>query len=75
MILRQLTHCYGLAPDQLRCLTDNPADGVYGFTQQEQAFLIKYCYKRAPGILALGGLERPQFVSCLNDEIALLFVT
>ncbi|MEZ4713755.1 MAG: phosphotransferase [Caldilineaceae bacterium] len=42
LILRQLAHCYGLAPDQLHCLTDNPADGVYGFTRHQQAFVIKF---------------------------------
>ncbi len=42
LILRQLARCYGLTPDQLQCLTDNPADGVYGFTRHGQAFVIKY---------------------------------
>ena len=42
LILTQLARCYGLAPDQLHCLTDNPADGVYGFTRHGQAFVIKY---------------------------------
>lgn len=41
-ILNQLAHCYGLTPDQLHCLTDNPADGVYGFMQHEQSFVVKY---------------------------------
>ena len=42
LILRQLARSYGLAPEQLHCLTDNPADGVYGFTRHAQAFVIKY---------------------------------
>ncbi|MEZ4737052.1 MAG: phosphotransferase [Caldilineaceae bacterium] len=42
LILNQLAHCYGITTDQLHCLTDNPADGVYGFTQHEQSFVIKY---------------------------------
>lgn len=44
LILRQLARCYGLAPEQLQCLTDNPADGVYGFTRHQQAFVVKYSY-------------------------------
>ena len=42
LTLRQLAQRYDLAPDQLHCLTDNPADGVYGFTRHRQAFVIKY---------------------------------
>ncbi|MCE7981136.1 MAG: hypothetical protein DYG89_08090 [Caldilinea sp. CFX5] len=41
LLLNQLAYCYGIAPDQLYCLTDNPADGVYGFTHQGQAFVVK----------------------------------
>ncbi|MCB0086810.1 MAG: hypothetical protein KDE54_02775 [Caldilineaceae bacterium] len=40
LILSQLARCYDLAPDQLHCLTDNPADGVYGLTRGQQAFVI-----------------------------------
>lgn len=42
LILNQLARCYGLTPDQLHCLTDNPGDGVYGFTQHQQSFVVKY---------------------------------
>ncbi|MCB0127939.1 MAG: phosphotransferase, partial [Caldilineaceae bacterium] len=42
LLLHQLARCYGLASDQLQCLTDNPADGVYGFTRHGQAFVLKY---------------------------------
>jgi amicoumacin kinase len=42
LILSQLAHCYGIEPTQLHCLTDNPEDGVYGFTQHGQDFVVKY---------------------------------
>ncbi|MEZ4869346.1 MAG: phosphotransferase [Caldilineaceae bacterium] len=42
LILTQLARRYGLAPGQLQCLTDNPDDGVYGFTRHGQAFVLKY---------------------------------
>ncbi|MEZ4617404.1 MAG: hypothetical protein R2867_18100 [Caldilineaceae bacterium] len=42
LILTHLARCYGLASDQLQCLTDNPDDGVYGFTRHGQAFVLKY---------------------------------
>lgn len=41
LLLSQLAHCYGIEPSQLYCLTDNPDDGVYGFTLQGQAFVVK----------------------------------
>lgn len=41
-LLDQLARCYAIEQSQLRCLTDNPEDGVYGFTQQGQAFVLKY---------------------------------
>lgn len=42
LLLEQLARCYGIEPSQLYCLTDNPEDGVYGFTRQGQAFVLKY---------------------------------
>lgn len=42
LLLNQLAHHYDLEPSQLHCLTDNPDDGVYGFTRQGQAFVLKY---------------------------------
>ncbi len=42
LLLGQLVRCYGIEQSQLRCLTDNPDDGVYGFTQQGQTFVLKY---------------------------------
>ncbi len=41
-VLHQIAHCYGVEPSQLECLTDNPDDGVYGFTRQGQDFVVKY---------------------------------
>lgn len=40
-ILNQLAHTYGIARPQLHPLTDNLADGVYGFTEQGQDFVLK----------------------------------
>lgn len=42
LLLDQLARCYAIEPSQLHCLTDNPADGVYGFTQHDQTFVLKY---------------------------------
>lgn len=41
LLLEQLARCYGIEQTQLYCLTDNPDDGVYGFTLQGQAFVVK----------------------------------
>lgn len=41
-LLDQLARCYAIEQSQLRCLTDNPEDGVYGFTQHGQVFVLKY---------------------------------
>lgn len=40
-LLDQLARCYRIEQSQLHCLTDNPDDGVYGFTLQGQAFVVK----------------------------------
>ena len=37
LLLEQLARCYGIEPSQLYCLTDNPEDGVYGFTRHVTA--------------------------------------
>ena len=42
LIINQIAQCYGIEPSQLDCLTDNPDDGVYGFTRQGQDFVVKY---------------------------------
>ena len=40
-ILNQLAHAYGVTRSQLHPFTDNPDDGVYGFTRQGQDFVLK----------------------------------
>lgn len=42
LLLNQLAHHYDVEPSQLHCLTDNPDDGVYGFSRQGQVFVLKY---------------------------------
>jgi Ser/Thr protein kinase RdoA (MazF antagonist) len=42
LILEQLERCYGIKQTHLRCLTDEPDDGVYGFTHQGQDLVVKY---------------------------------
>ena len=42
LLLEQLARSYSIEQSQLRCLTDNPDDGVYGFTRNGQAFVVKY---------------------------------
>lgn len=55
LILSQLARCYGIEQTQLRCLTDNPEDGVYGFTRQGQAFVVKYTLETVRSFSALQG--------------------
>ncbi len=54
LILNQLARCYGIDSTQLHCLMDNPADGVYGFTQQGQDFVVKYTL---PGVRSFSTLQ------------------
>jgi Ser/Thr protein kinase RdoA (MazF antagonist) len=42
LLLNRIAQCYGIEQAQLRCLTDNSDDGVYGFTRQGQDFVVKY---------------------------------
>jgi amicoumacin kinase len=42
LILDQLACHYGVKRAQLHCLTDDPDDGVYGFTHQGQDLVVKY---------------------------------
>lgn len=53
LLLSQLAHCYGIAQSQLHCLTDNPDDGVYGFTRNGQALVMKYTLPTARTFAAL----------------------
>ena len=53
--LHQIAHCYGIEPSQLNCLTDNPDDGVYGFTRQGQDFVVKYTLPTARSDSTLQG--------------------
>ena len=55
LILSQIARCYGIEQTQLRCLTDNPEDGVYEFTRQGQAFVVKYTLETVRSFSALQG--------------------
>jgi len=55
LLLSQLARCYGIEQTQLRCLTDNPEDGVYGFTRQRQDFVVKYTLETARSFSTLQG--------------------
>jgi Ser/Thr protein kinase RdoA (MazF antagonist) len=41
-ILEQVSKCCGINKTQLRCLTDNPLDDVYGFNRDGQDFVVKF---------------------------------
>src|SRR5262245_7346596 len=63
-LLAEIARCYGLEPAQLSLLTDNPADGVDGFTREEQAAVLK-C---TPATVRAEGRIRGQ-VAWMNDLV------
>ncbi len=54
-IVNQLAHAYGVTRTQLHPLTDNPDDGVYGFTRQRHDFVVKYTLQAARTFSTLQG--------------------